>query len=240
MKYLICNLKSHKTYPEMLIYREELRSIKKNNIELILAPSDIYLSLFKREEISLCSQNISLYNNSFITGDSNIKGLLSLDIKYTIIGHYERRKYYNETEADIIVKMNEALNNNLKIIYCIGETKEELERRVEYQVLEKQIARILNNFKTTSFKNIIIAYEPVYMLENTIEPNYKKISETISFLKNLIYNYYEQEIDIVYGGNVTAKNITEFTKIKNLDGIMIGEASLDITNIEKISATLKD
>ena len=218
----------------MLVYREEVRKINSKNIELILAPSNIYLSLFKRENKSLCTQNISLYNNAFITGDTSIDSLLSLDVKYTLVGHYERRNYYNETEQEIITKIKNALKNNLKVIYCIGETKEELARRVEYQVLEKQIARVLNNFSPTDFKNIIIAYEPIYMLENTTEPNYQKIAETINFLKNLINNYYEQKIDIVYGGNITPDNIIEFTKIKNLDGIIIGEACLNPENIAKI------
>lgn len=240
MKYLICNLKGHKTYPEILIYREELRNIKSNNLELILAPSDIYLSLFKREKISLCAQNISMYNSSSITGDNSFEQLSSLNVLYTLVGHYERRKYYHETETDIINKIKVALANNMKVIYCIGETKEELERRVEYQVLEKQVARILNNFKPADFKNIIIAYEPIYMLENTFSPDYKKIAENINFLKSLINNYYEQKIDIIYGGNVNLDNFKELAKIKNLDGLIIGEASLNATNITKIIQELNN
>lgn len=234
MKYLICNLKAHKTFYEMELYKDGLRNINKGNLELIIAPSSVYLSLFKNEDITLCTQDLSINSNLNLTGDINIEALKSLNVKYAIIGHYDRRKYYQEKEDIILKKINLALENNLKVIYCIGETKEELERKVEYQVLEKQIAKIINNIPRNKFKDIIIAYEPTYMIGTNINPDFKKIETTINFIKNIIDNYYHGKIEVVYGGNITIDNINELKKINNLDGFIIGNSSLNPANIKKI------
>ena len=97
MKYLICNLKAHKTYNEIIKYREYFININQEKINLILAPSNIYLPLFKKENINLAVQDISLNESLNLTGDISIDQLKSLNIQYAIIGHFERRKYYKET-----------------------------------------------------------------------------------------------------------------------------------------------
>lgn len=234
LKYLICNLKAHKTYDEMLLYKKSLSEINKKKIELILAPSAIYLSLFKHENINLASQDISLNNPLKLTGDINIEGLKSLNVKYAIIGHVERRIYYHETERDILNKIKTCLENNIKVIYCIGESLEELKRKVEYQVLEKEIARILNYIPNEQLKNIIIAYEPSYLIGGTGIYNIKKIEEIIHFIKNLILDYYGIKIDVIFGGNINPNNIDDFKKIDMLDGFIIGNSSLNSSNIAKI------
>lgn len=233
MKYLICNLKSNKTYAEMLEYREGIRQIK-TDINLILAPSNIYLSLFKGSGISLCTQNLDLKENLEITGNTTIKQLKSLGVSYAIVGHYERKKYYNETERDIINKINTALKNDLKVIYCIGETKEELDRKVEYQVLERMIARVLNGIPKEEFKNVIIAYEPTYLIGTNTPHNIEKIKNMITFIKTIVRDYYGITIDVVFGGNINPNNVDFLNKIKDLDGFMLGYASLNPANISQI------
>ncbi len=233
MKYLICNLKSNKTYAEMLEYREEIRQIK-TDINLILAPSNIYLSLFKGSGISLCTQNLDLKENLEITGNTTIKQLKSLGVSYAIVGHYERKKYYNETERDIINKINTALKNDLKVIYCIGETKEELDRKVEYQVLERMIARVLNGIPKEEFKNVIIAYEPTYLIGTNTPHNIEKIKSMITFIKTIVRDYYGITIDVVFGGNINPNNVDFLNNIKDLDGLMLGYASLNPANISQI------
>ena len=218
----------------MQIYKDGLQSLNLNNLEFILAPSSIYLSLFKNENLKLCTQDISINNGLNLTGDICIDGLKSLNVKYAIIGHYERRKFYNENEREIIKKIKIALENNIKVIYCIGETLEELGRKVEYQTLEKQIARVLNNIPKEEFKNIILAYEPTYLIGCNKNYDIKKIEKTINFIKNLIFNYYQRNIIVVYGGNINPTNIEDFNKIKNIDGYIIGNSSLNPANINKI------
>lgn len=217
----------------MLEYREEIRQIK-TDINLILAPSNIYLSLFKGSGISLCTQNLDLKENLEITGNTTIKQLKSLGVSYAIVGHYERKKYYNETERDIINKINTALKNDLKVIYCIGETKEELDRKVEYQVLERMIARVLNGIPKEEFKNVIIAYEPTYLIGTNTPHNIEKIKSMITFIKTIVRDYYGITIDVVFGGNINPNNVDFLNNIKDLDGLMLGYASLNPANISQI------
>ncbi len=223
----------------MLIYREALSNLNHDNLEFILAPSSIYLPLFKREDVKLCAQDLNIHADKALTGDISIEQLLSLDVKYVIIGHSERREYYHETEQDIINKINLALKNNLKVIYCIGETKEELARRVEYLILERQLARVLNNIPENKFKDIIIAYEPTYMIGGNTNLDIATIEKNIYFIKNLIDNYYHTPISVLYGGNITPQNIAKFQKIQGLDGYIIGASSLDPETIKKIITNIK-
>ncbi len=234
LKYLICNLKAHKTYYEILLYKDALKALNYQQTNLIIAPSTPYLSLFKNENLTLCSQDINLNNDLYLTGDTSIETLQSLDIKYVIIGHYERRKYYKEDHNILLKKINLALENNLKVIYCIGETKEEYLRKVKHQILEKDIARILNNIPEYKFKDIIIAYEPTYLIGSNEPYDIDEIENTIKFIKRLIESYYHHQISIIFGGNVNEENIKELTNIKELDGFILGSSCLNPNNIEEI------
>lgn len=233
MKYLICNLKAHKTLKEIIEYKEIIKTLNLNNINLIIAPSAPYLSLFNSSNINLCTQDISLNNDLFLTGDISIETLKSLNVQYTLIGHFERKKYYHEDEFTIIKKIKLALKNNIKVIYFIGETKEELARHIEYKVIEQSIARILNHIPTNNFKDIIIAYEPPYLIGGD-KINIPKVKEILTFIKNLIKNYYNEEINLVFGGSITKDNIKEFKNFKNLDGFIVSSSILDPSNLKDI------
>ena len=233
MKHLICNLKAHKNYQEIINYKNYLTNIH-TDINLILAPPILYLNLFKDTNYLLCSQDIPLHEELNLTGDYTISQLKDLNVKYALIGHFERQKYYQENEQQILLKIKKALANNLKVIYCIGETKEELERKVEYQTIEKSLARILNNIPLEEFNNIIIAYEPTYLIGSKEDYNISKIVDTINFIKHLILSYYHTDIKIVFGGNINPENITNFLNIPNLDGFIVGNSSLNPQNIALI------
>lgn len=234
LKYLICNLKANKTYNEMLNYKESLNKLHLNNIEFILAPSSIYLALFKDTNINLCTQDIALNEKLNLTGDISINQLKSLDVKYAIIGHFERRKYYKESEYEILEKIKDALENNIKVIYCIGESIEEKERKVEYQVLERQIARIFNKLSNTDLKNIIIAYEPAYLIGKETAYDILKIRSMIIFIKKLIKDYYGINIEVVFGGSVNNNNINCLTNIDDIDGFIICSSVLNPENITQL------
>ena len=234
LKYLICNLKASKTYDEMLNYKEALNRLHLHNIKFILAPSSIYLPLFKNTNIKLCVQDIALNEKLNLTGDISINQLKSLDVKYAIIGHYERRKYYKESEYEILEKIKDTLENDIKVIYCIGESAEEKERKVEYQVLERQIARIFNKLNNRDLKNIIIAYEPAYLIGKETTYDILKIRSMIIFIKKLIKDYYGINIEVVFGGSVNNNNIDYLTSINDLDGFIICSSVLNPENITRI------
>lgn len=235
LKYLICNLKANKTYEEMLLYKEKLKEINFTKINFIFAPSSIYLPLFKDSNLNLCIQDIALNEKLNLTGDISLHQLKSLEVKYAIIGHFERRKYYFETEREQLKKIKDALEQDIKVIYCIGETLEEKERRVEYQVLEKQIARIFNNLENNELKNIIIAYEPEYLIGNNNSYNLNKIEEMINFIKHLIKDYYQINLPVVFGGSINKENIDDLLSLNILDGFIICRSILNPENIIKIA-----
>lgn len=234
LKYLICNLKGNKTYPEILAYKEALMSQNTNTINFILAPTSIYLPLFKNTNLTLCAQDINLNESLKLTGDITIDQLKSLDVSYVIIGHFERRKYYKETEHEIISKIKRALANNLKVIYCIGENIYEIERKVEYQVIEKQIARVFNKLSLADLKNIIIAYEPTYLIAHKTTYDFLKIKSMVLFIKKLVKDYYDINIPVVFGGSINENNITELTELETIDGFIICTAILQPENLFKI------
>lgn len=219
----------------MLEYKDALTNINHEKINLILAPSSIYLPLFKDSHINLCVQDIDSNEKLNLTGDISIHQLKSLDVKYAIIGHYERRKYYKESEINLLSKIKDALENDIKVIYCVGESLEEVSRRVEYQVLERQIARIFNKLNNEELKNIIIAYEPSYLIGNVTTHNLLKIRSMILFIKKLVKDYYGLELPVVFGGSIKPENVDDLLNLKLIDGFIICSSILNPENISKIA-----
>lgn len=218
----------------MIEYKDNLLNINSANIKLILAPSSIYLPLFKNTNINLCIQDIALNEKLNLTGDISIHQLKSLDVAYAIIGHFERRKYYKETEHEILSKIKDALEQDLKIIYCIGETEEQSMRHVEYLVLEREIAKIFNKLNNEEIKKIIIAYEPEYLIGKNTTHNPEKITNMINFIKTLVKDYYNINIPVIFGGSINKDNINKLLLSKNIDGFIICSSILNPENIIKI------
>lgn len=149
--------------------------------------------------------------------------------KYVIVGHSERRIYRHEINIDFINKINNAVENGLNVIYCIGETLNEKENGRTYEVLEKQISEVLNNVE---IKNIMIAYEPVWAIGTGKVPEVNEIKENIKFINDIIMENYEEKLDILYGGSVNDTNIGELCTIKGLNGFLVGGASLDPNKVK--------
>ena len=227
MKYLICNLKSNKNLKEMKEYAKTIYDIN-TSTTLVICPSDLYLTCIKSHILG--AQDISEYDMGPYTGEVNGEQLASLNVKYVLVGHSERRKYFQESEETLKNKIKQALKNEMKVVYCIGETKEEYSMKKTYVVLEHQIGRILNEYTKEELKNIIIAYEPVWSISDgktpAPTPTKKEISDVISFIKKLTKEYYELDFDVLYGGSANEKNVDEIKTIKSVDGLLVGGASL--------------
>ncbi len=229
----MCNLKSNKTLKEFNEYIKEL-SIMDNKESLVIFPSHIYLSIASNYNIEFGSQDISLYTDGSSTGEVTAKQVKSTDASYTIIGHSERRSKFNEDEHLLSKKIKVALEEGLKIVYCIGETKEEKLRHKTFQVLEKQLAKIFNELSEKDMNNIIIAYEPVWAIGGGNAAKDKDIAEITEFIKKLVLDYYDKEIKVLYGGSVNSENISSFNKIKTIDGFLVGSASLKVEEVTKM------
>lgn len=228
MKYLVCNFKNKLLKDDILKYNRNLGEIE-TKVKLVLCPSSIYLSLFDKNGYDLGVQDISSFIDRTITGEIEASQIKSLGATYVIVGHSERRIYKHEINIDFINKINNALENNLNVIYCVGETLRDKENGSTFEILEKQISEVLNNVE---IKNIMIAYEPVWAIGTGNVPSIKEIKENIEFISDLLYEKYECKLDILYGGSVNDENIGELCSIKGLSGFLVGGASLDVNKVK--------
>ncbi len=228
MKYLVCNFKNKLLKDDILKYNRNLGEIE-TKVKLVLCPPSIYLSLFDKNGYDLGVQDISSFMDRTITGEIEASQIKSLGATYVIVGHSERRIYKHEINIDFINKINNALENNLNVIYCVGETLRDKENGSTFEILEKQISEVLNNVE---IKNIMIAYEPVWAIGTGNVPSIKEIKENIEFISDLLYEKYECKLDILYGGSVNDENIGELCSIKGLSGFLVGGASLDVNKVK--------
>jgi len=230
MKYLVCNFKNKLLKEDIIKYNNRLGDIE-TKVKLVLIPPVCYLSMFDKTSYELGVQDISSFMDKTITGEIEAFQVKSLGVTYVIIGHSERRNYKHEINIDFINKINNANEAGLKVIYCIGELLSDRENGNTYMVLEKQISEVLNN---VSLKNIMIAYEPVWAIGTGVTPEIDEINETINFIKTTIMEKYEYKVVCLYGGSVNNENIESLCKIKNINGFLVGGASLDVTKVKDI------
>lgn len=229
----MCNLKANKNLNEMQEYLTGINNLK-NKENLVIFPSNLYLGNISNFNITFGSQDISSFTNPSSTGEITASQVKSTGAEYTIIGHSERREKNGEDEYLLTKKIKNALNEDLKIVYCIGETKEEKSRHKTYQVLEKQIAKIFNLLSYEEMNNIIIAYEPVWAIGSGNPAKANEIEEIVDFIKKIVLDYFEIKIKVLYGGSINSENISSLTNLKNLDGFLVGKASLEIEEVSRI------
>ena len=223
MKLIVANFKMNLLKEDILEY---VKHFNKERSNVILCPTNIYLNYFLEKNLNVGSQDVAFEEKGAFTGDVSASQLKSIGVKYTIIGHSERRKYYNDDKS-VNNKLICALNNNLIPILCIGETKEQRENNETYEVLEKQLNEALNNINGDLLSNIIIAYEPVWSIGTGVIPSNEDIYNTIYFIKKYLCEQYNLQLKVLYGGSVNSNNISELETINNIDGYLIGGSSID-------------
>ena len=214
------NNKSNLNKQEFKTYYKELNTIKTKST-IILCPTFMNINLTYGNKIILGSQNVSKDENGAFTGEISASQLHDSGVKYTIVGHSERREYQKETLEDIHEKMNRLFENDITPILCIGES---LEERKSNQVREKLDIEILSAIKgltSEQKKKIIVAYEPIWSIGTGKIPTIEEIEETFGFIKKVLPNN-----KILYGGSANEKNIDELKKSKLIDGYLLGGLSL--------------
>ena len=218
---LILNNKANLTLEEIKYYEKKLR---KYNV--IVCPSMCYLPLFQKGKYFLGSQDISEFVEENRTGEINGKQLKSLNVKYCLIGHSERRIHNKETNDILLNKIIRCFENNIVPLYCIGESNNE-NKELE---IKRELDLILDNFKD---KEIYIIYEPLNNIGNE-NPNLNSLEETINFIKQYIKEKNSNSIKLIYGGGVNKDNIELLTKIKELDGLIISTNSLKVESLKTL------
>ncbi|MEG0909147.1 MAG: triose-phosphate isomerase, partial [Bacilli bacterium] len=180
-------------------------------------------------------QNCYSEDKGAFTGEISPKQINSLGVEYVILGHSERRTILHETNEEINKKIKKALTNNLNVILCIGETKEEKDQFMTDKILERQIINCLTGIGTSDAKNIIIAYEPIWSIGTGLTPTEKEIQITIMNIKEILKKLYKElDFNVLYGGSVNEENITSINQIKEISGVLVGGASMDAKKLKKI------
>ncbi len=209
--------------------RDELDQI--GNVDKVICPPFVSLiaarQLLKGSTIKLGAQNMHFEDKGAYTGEVSPLMLAEL-CEYVIIGHSERRQYFNETNEIVCKKVQAALKAGLKPILCIGERLEEREGGRTEEVVTEQIKSSLAGIDYSS--GLVIAYEPVWAIGTGKAASGKQANETIGFIRSCLAERYDKEIAqgmrILYGGSVTADNIAEFVGQPEIDGALVGGASL--------------
>jgi len=201
---------------------------KFNKAKIVYCPPYILLSSFvqklKKTKIKVGAQNCHQSNiNGPFTGSINSQMLKNIGASYVIIGHSENRAE-GETDKLINKKIQSALKNKLKVIFCIGETLQQRKNKLTNAILETQIKNGLKNIKR--HENIIIAYEPVWSIGTGIIPENELLKKIVTFIKKILKEKIKyNKSKILYGGSVNSENIQELRKINQINGFLIGGAS---------------
>ena len=190
--------------------------------KLVLCPPPTLFSYIKG--ITLGAQDCSAEQKGAYTGDISAAMLKDAGCEWVILGHSERRQNHKETDALIKRKLEAALHAGLGIILCIGENKEEREQGREEAVVKKQLSILSQNNS-----HILIAYEPVWAIGTGLTPTAAQIDSMHSFIKGLV-----TEAEVLYGGSVKPENIKEILAIENVDGVLVGGASIEPASWKKI------
>ncbi|RZK48270.1 MAG: triose-phosphate isomerase [Pedobacter sp.] len=220
-----------------------LRDEKQGGQQVVICAPFIHLhSLAKlsAEVLAVGAQNCHAADSGAFTGEISAGMLKSIACEYVILGHSERRQYFQESDSLIFEKTKAALKHNLKPIFCIGETLEERNSGNFFQLLEKQLKDGLFGLDVNEFKQVVIAYEPVWAIGTGLTASPQQAQEVHAFIRQTIATQYGTEVaensTILYGGSCNAQNAPELFAQSDIDGGLIGGASLksrDFVNIVK-------
>lgn len=232
------NWKMNKTLQEGVAFAKELKAAlkgKKINCDVVIgAPATHLYSLVQEAEGSfgVASENSADKISGAYTGEISAAMVASTGAEYAILGHSERRQYYAETDALLKEKTILAIANGLTPIFCIGETKEERESGKHFEVVDKQLENALFNLSADDFSKIVIAYEPVWAIGTGLTATSAQAQEIHAHIRKTIETKYNKTIadntTILYGGSCNAGNAKELFACADIDGGLIGGASLEI------------
>ena len=244
------NWKMNKTPAEAKALIEEMKPLlsKTKWCEMVLCVpfTDIQAAVkaAKGSKIAIGAENMHFEKSGAFTGEISADMLKELGVKYVIIGHSERRQYFNETDEACGKKVQVALENGLRPILCVGESLTEREQDVTMEVIRKQIKIALQNVAVEDIKKVVIAYEPIWAIGTGKTATAEQANEVCSAIRDCLREKYgaraARGITIQYGGSMNAKNASELLAQPDVDGGLVGGASLEAKSfVTMIEACLK-
>jgi len=227
----------------VLLVKNILKSKFNDNINVVLAPSFLHLykvskmtSSFKN--ITTSAQDCSSSTSNSLTGGVSVEMISSCGVKFVIIGHSERRSNFNETNIQLQAKVNMAISNKLNVIFCCGENIEKRKNNSYFDFLKNQITEGIFHLNAKQFSNVVIAYEPIWAIGSGNTASSFQAQEVHEFIRDLIKIRYNETVasntSILYGGSCNNINAKELFSQKDIDGGLIGGASLSADNFVSI------
>ncbi len=242
-KVIAGNWKMNKLPNEAMEFISELAPLVKNteNEVILCVPyTDLFYSLLHTQDtnIKIGAQNMHYEEKGAYTGEVSGEMLKSIGVEYVIIGHSERRAYYGETDETVNKKLKKALSLELKPIVCVGESLEQRENGKAKEVVTTQTKLALEGLKNEEVEKTIIAYEPIWAIGTGKTATKEDANETIKWIREEIEKIYGKEVAesviIQYGGSVKSGNAKDLFEMSDIDGGLVGGASLDSTEFAKI------
>jgi triosephosphate isomerase len=219
---------------------EPLVKNTENEVILCVPYTDLFYALLTAQEtnIHIGAQNMHWKERGAYTGEVSAQMLSSIRTEYVIIGHSERRAYFNETDETVNLKIKSALENGLKPIVCVGETLEQRESGKTEEIITNQVETAFKDLTKEQAENIIIAYEPIWAIGTGKTATSEDANNSVKAIRNKVKEMYEDEtaenIIILYGGSVKAVNAKELFEASDIDGALVGGASLKVEEFSKI------
>jgi triosephosphate isomerase len=238
------NWKMYKTCSEANNTADELVSLVKDvtDVEVMIAPAFTALAsvadIIAKSNIALGAQDMFWENEGAYTGEISPSMLISAGCSYVIIGHSERRQFFKETDETVNKKIKAAIKNKLSPVLCIGESDKERESNKTFSVLDKQLANGLEGLSENDLEKLVVAYEPIWAIGTGKTASDKQAQEVHGFLRSMLEKHFgdnfSQSVRILYGGSVKPENISSLMSMPDIDGALVGGASLRADTFSKI------
>lgn len=238
------NWKMHKNMSEAKALAAGIvEKIKESKgIQIVLCPPFTALGAvaeaIKGSNVELGAQNCHYEDKGAFTGEIAVPFLIDAGCKYVIIGHSERRQYFNENDALINKKIKKALSSGLIPIFCIGETLGERQKEQTFDVLKRQVLHGLQEINLSDPLKLVVAYEPVWAIGTGMTASKEQAQEAHRYIRDLLAGLWGSEtaekVRIQYGGSVKPDNISELMAQDDIDGALVGGASLEIDSFARI------
>ena len=236
------NWKMNKTPAETVALIQDLKKIRPHsNVEIVVCPMTV--SLFaasvqlKDSDIHLGAQNVHFEDKGAFTGEANCASLKELGVEYVILGHSERRQYFGETDETVNKKVLKALENGLKPIICVGESLAQKQTGITDEVVCLQTKAALCGVSGAQIADCVIAYEPIWAIGTGMTATAQDANRTIAAIRGAIkdmFGYVAENVRILYGGSMNDKNANELMSQPEIDGGLIGGASLIAEKFERV------
>lgn len=233
----------HKTIKEGVEFINQLKDkVSGSDVEvLICAPFTLLKDLkeaSKGTNIKIGAQNMHFEDKGAFTGEIAPAMLKEIEMDYVVLGHSERRQYYNETDETVNKKTLKALEVAINPIVCVGETLEEREKDITKDVVKGQVTKALKDVSKEDLNKVVIAYEPIWAIGTGKTATSEEANEVIAFIREVVTNLYSnelaEEVRIQYGGSVKPANVEEIMNQSDIDGALVGGASLEVESFSAL------